>query len=377
MFIKKKYYKIFIVFYAFYADVMFAQKIQFFIGTGFDITFKKQELLFSNENCHYWREIMKSNYSDDFEKLCKHWENEVIDGSPKNTRMIRCQDNTPMELLDRLLNNIDSLIYDEKYKIKQLKLYLGSYIYRRENILLATEVYFCKSSYKNQKNIYDFIFNGNMGKNICATATEFEAQQAIGKILYSKIKLPRAKSAAKTSGIDRMFFYGDLQLQENIEIEEHYSYGINLKLGTIFKDRVYIFALFGLDIRNLNLKFIDEKLFDINSQQIASWFNNVNNNPLVLISTADMESYAGDKKVAFDFYAIPPKDDLSKYFIKLDENANEIGFVIGLGAEVFLSRHISVVTQSAFKVYAKSKFGEIISGTSKNLGLTVGLSYRF
>ena len=331
--------------YIFLAIINFAEfansKPQIYCGISCERNIIKNQIDLGENN--YWGRTIKDYYNQNLQDFYNS--NPTLDGGAGSAFLL----GTPESYFDVLLQNSESNLLNENINFFKPEITIGAYLFRKNNIMICSELFFgyqlCDSSFQKEISL----FKGDVPEEV--------------KTSYPNV--PDKYSTTKTL-TQQIFYSGEIDLLENINVKNQLSFGMNIRLGTIVKDRAYIYSLVGAQIDNVKIYVNDEK---ISTSQIEIYYCKDSNMP------TDKSEW---EKNTFD-----DGDGLKNSLLKYDELKNRYSFLIGGGCELFITKKISLRLQCTYSFFTDVKINSNDGGqanlklSSNGPQFSSGVFFRF
>ncbi|MDR3285646.1 MAG: hypothetical protein LBS83_03115 [Holosporales bacterium] len=333
--------KKYIFFFPFFLYSAFS-KPQIYVGflTQRNFTFNT----INQGKAEYWNNTIKDAYKDSLEQIYIGQQKVQIESPNWAAKWFYL--GLPKDYFNLLLQNLTSKVYCENNSYFQYTFTIGAYIFRKDDLLIATEVFLGKSSLDISKNITVKLFKGDIPNEIETGAGGTESNFFANNL------------------IQKIYFSGDLDLLSNVSFNKNISLGINFRFGKILKDRVYIFTVLGLEGNKLKIIFEDK---DLINKEVKMFYN---------INT----SYGENPK--WESVIVQPAYDLKTKMLSFSKEKFSLGVSAGLGAEFFVSRKISLRAQCSYIYYPDITFrspdrAADVKYFAKDIQLSAGIFWRF
>jgi hypothetical protein len=339
----------------FYGSILFLLSTpmgypRFYIGVQFQKSFVRNTINMGESK--YWNSCIKEAYANDLLNIYKKYSS-VAPNDPNQFSKTVFLFGTPDNFFNVLLQNATSLIYDKKNDASQGAIAIGAFLFRKENFLVAAEFSLGRSFAKTKEQLKLNLFKGDVPLEMQNTPLNEDGI----------IPLSDRFSVVKTL-TQSVFFGGSIDLEEDLSLQNYLAAEVNFRFGQIIKDRIYLFAIFGVDWNQIYFYIKDKN---------------------IVTETVNMycciDQWIGtESKWRFD--SLSPNPEFNTMLLTFDKTKANIGVTCGVGAEFFISRKISCRTQCVYSYFpgvrVPSQDGlASIKYFSKGFKINCGLFWRF
>jgi opacity protein-like surface antigen len=366
-------------------------RIQFYIGCGSQVNTITHKIIYDND---YWNNTLSSVYSTSFKTML----NDAIAGAvaavaPAAGRPTWLVYGTPSDLFSRLLNDQSSEFYKNQHFCYSVSITVGAFICRHKAVLLAIETYghlssiqdksastLClvkgdvpekvKTEYNatlgyvelfNKKTVTNAVYAQYNGMTLIEDDPSGATNRIISNIILNDLNQlnPIRNPLAPTAYIDC-----DINVKNTTEVQHNFDCGLLFRVGTILKDRVYVFTTLGTELRHITI-LANHRMDDFPSFTLFCCRN----------------ATATSKSLIFDRFTVNPYRDQQNESLSFNKNRTLIGFRAGCGTEFFVNQRFSVRSDIMYTHYANSRFASRNGNASIRYSLSqwdvgIGLFYR-
>lgn len=319
-----------------------APRIEFYAGVSAQFGIIHDSVSWGEEG--YWQNKVFATYEEHLNSLYDPEKNKDVKlwrtYSPLSTQFQLCQQGLPAE------------IYKDHDRAEQAMLTLGAFVYRHESVLIAAECYGGYSSYSITKEMTHALFKGDVLPQLVGLP--------LGKNKLEGMQL----SAYGGAGIHYSYLEGDIRMSQRLKITRDYSFGGLLRLGPVVKQRLFVFFCAGAERDRQQIDLVDHD--PVGEDAIYGLFC--------------LDEYQ-QTKPEWQKEKIIAKTPLSESLSKISERVWNTGIVGGLGAEVFVTKRLSVRCQATYVYFpdhiVSSNMGGTINYTPHYWQTNVGIFWRF
>ncbi|GHS92112.1 hypothetical protein AGMMS49949_03630 [Alphaproteobacteria bacterium] len=331
-------------------------RIQFYGGLGIHRGSSHHKVNFKND---YWNKKFCEIYEEPFKKIKKDFVvNKKVQGI--EIKPFTISHGSPLELFERLLDDQSSELMKQNIATPQFEGTLGIFCFRNKAVLLAVEMVAGRAS-------GEVLNKGEM--------TIFKAEPP-KSLLDAKDK---GTDSGKTAEVDLNPFRnmefplihlnGLFTLTQETKVKRSFYYKIQARIGTVIKDRVYVFALVGAETNKLDLfhESSPKTIFDI-----------------ILFFCSEQDPYKDTH--GFNYMTIPLQKELKENLQKTKrickKNRFNAGVVGGAGLEFFVTRRFSLRSDFSYTYCSEATFQAkedklTFSCTDTHWRVGLGLFLRF
>lgn len=345
-------FKILILLFFLLHKIVFSH--QFYIGINLQINNSHQKLLFHND---YWNQALLSTYKDSLDTIYRDF--------IKQSQPYWLVNETPLSLFKRHLRLELPEIYNNHPSSPGFSITAGLFFYRCASLLLAIDVYGENFSINIEKKSLQRIFSNTAPSSI---KNNFLLSAAESKLSEEEKMIRNALNPKRTVSAEYMYIdTTSIDIMNTLNINYNFSGGMLLRIGSIVKNRLYIFATVGMETFCFFLKAKSTPKLDW-PQMVLFYFSGTlqtNNNPLT-VSSRNIEPQKASETFALEFN---------------QRNLNW-GVVGGCGIEFFINRKLSLRADARYTYCVNSLFTST-NGLAKlhyldtHWKVGLGLFYRF
>jgi hypothetical protein len=346
-------------------------RIQIYIGGIVDWQSKYEKLIFGDG---YWRGSLTANYGPALRGILSE---AAISHTLLGVSYPTLFQGTPLDFFKILLMEQSADIFKERRVRSGGYFSVGAFIYRHSSILLATEFRVgTKFSDINQKNETILI------ESIAPTPLKkyYDANQPKGDIIAIANAITSANNGQATNiqtffqdnpslaipntKNPTLYFDANIATTNTLKLTHRFQSEFNIRIGSIIKDRLFLFLLLGAEANN----------FSINLGSSPK-----SENPVVLY----VATLKGDANASsYYYFTIAPKTNLNDYAMRFKARKFSYGATGGIGAEIFISKHLSFRPEVTFTYSSDVSFPSTCGKTKvlysgSHFRASLGVFYRF
>lgn len=330
---------------------------QFYVGIQTHMLTDRQTLTLGKNG---WNDALLEAYTPALTNLWTEWQKRTSTDT-QNSKVLPFwtgNGKTPLALFKEYLDDFSGQIYSNRRLSGDFRVFAGAYVFRHESILLAIELFGGRAALGIETSTDTEIFKSN------APALLVEADNA-GKFnanVNNETDIPGNPNVFKTDSLDLNPYANSLSsymylhhanpffIQNKIHLTTYFDFGGAIRLGTLLKDRLFLYATLGGQYEWVDLELTSQ--FKGALPELTLFY--FCNNSASLYNTAN-----------FGKETLSPKATSTSR--GLQAKRLKFGLLCGLGAEVYVTRRLALRLDVSFTYFADS----IFESSGKDLAVRV------
>ncbi len=236
-------------------------RIQFYVGVHGDFRNLKHTLTMGN---HGWNEVLVEAYKNDLTKLSESWLNRQDNTSGDQLLPSWMTQGTPLKHFKDLLDDKTSEIWKKRTTTFDIRLTGGGFFFRHEKVLMALEGFFGRSVMSANEKTSLEVFEASAPQELVEAwkAGKFveeysKESSSLGGGSSGGTKVVRYNTydtqstrlnPYSNSTLPYIYVYNEnkISVQHDIKISSTAFLGSDLRLGSVLKDRLYLYGMVGV-----------------------------------------------------------------------------------------------------------------------------------
>lgn len=340
---------------------------QIYVGLQCGVSNTKHVLTLGKQG---WNELLLQSYKDSLENKTSSWISRVKDGGMAKTPPYWILNGTPKNLFQDLLDDKSSEISRRRLTSFDIRATLGAYLFRHEKMLFAAEIFAGGASFSSQQNSQQPLLDADVPQDLLSAYQQglFRDQNSTGSLSYDVKNFdlnPMANSL-------RPYMYvrpnTKIQAKNAVEVTAHFLCGGAIRLGTLLKDRVFLYALLGAQSERFSLNTTLTLESSLPTLQVFYY--------------ASSYASAYDENVTFGVDTINPDASVSAAPRQFKKSKMKWGILGGFGLEFYINHRLALRTDVTMTYYTDLNIKaqddvSLLKLTHKPWRIGLGLVYRF
>lgn len=348
---------------------------QIYIGLQGEIKNAKHVLTLGNQG---WNDLLLEAYQKNLEALTSTWLSRVKDNSSNTTSNNPTYDVLPYWLTNGPPKNLfQDLLDDNSPEVDRkhvmafdIRALAGAYLFRHEKMLIAAEFFIRGSSFSRQVSTQQNLLDSDVPELLLTAYRNgsFSTQTASGANIYNTQESSLNPMANSLLPYIYVHPGHDIQAKNDVKVSSHFSFGGDIRLGTIFRDRAFLYAILG---GQGGFFSVDGTL------TLASGLPS-----LLVFYYASTGPSAYDTNVPYGVDTLRPSGSVNTSPRKFTKSKLKWGILGGAGIEFYLNHKLAIRTDVTMTYYTDLSIKaqdsiNLIKLTHKPWHISFGVVYRF